>query len=450
MTNLLLQKILEKKNDLKTMLILGAIFLILTILIICMVVSHKKTNSPSKNSITQSSSIEPFQKIAEFNDSATGEAISSLQTNESLESKQINDLKKQNKTLSDELINLNTPSKNPMPVSVNNNQNVSGITEPVSVTQNINALPGEPITNVSVHQNSNQVGISDFSFSYAQGHTQSPSDINCTPKNCVLPGTFARAVMLGAADANASVNGQSNTTPILFRILDHGILPNGYHSNLQGCFVVGEVYGDISSERGEVKLSQISCVLHGKTISKSINGTAYFMGKEGVRGRAIMRNGPLLWNAGVAGMLSGLAQGVQQAQQTQSVSPFGATTTVPSNRIAMSMGAGGVQSAANTLANYYIKRADQYHPIIELNAGTIVNLVFLNKFMLTPDANQSTGAVVTQNSSNHYWKNSNTDSSQNNSNTSSNNNFSYGDEINSNDASHIQNQINEAGENGND
>ncbi|MCX7125442.1 MAG: hypothetical protein NTU49_06805 [Gammaproteobacteria bacterium] len=101
------------------------------------------------------------------------------------------------------------------------------------------------------------------------------------------------------------------------------------------------------------------------------------------------------------------------------------------------------------LAAYYIKRANQYHSVIELNAGTIVNLVFLNKFLLTPHVNQSAGAIVTSHSSNNYWKNS---GSQNNSfenqgiqnNNQNSNSLSYDGAVNSNQASTIQNQINQS------
>ena len=302
---------------------------------------------------------------------------------------------------------------------------------------NLDAL-GNPKSISTGNSNVSMSGISDFSFHY--DHESVDQELqDCRPDNCVLPGTFAKAVLLGAADANASVNGQSNTTPILFKVLGNGVLPNGYRSHLKGCFVVGEVYGDISSERGEVKLAQISCVLDGKTITKSINGTAYFLGKEGIRGKPVMRNGQLLWNAGVAGMLNGLAQGVQQAVTTQSISPLGQTSTVSSDKIGLAMGAGGIQSAANTLANYYVKRADQYHPIIELNSGTLVNLLFLNKFLLTPKKG-SKGAIVTKHQSNRYW---NSDSSEQNDTNAKDdlNNYNYDDSVSRNHINAITRQI---------
>ena len=47
-----------------------------------------------------------------------------------------------------------------------------------------------------------------------------------------------------------------------------------------------------------------------------------------------------------------------------------------------SAGTGGVQSAANTLSEYYINRAEQYQPVISLNGGTKVELVFMEGISL--------------------------------------------------------------------
>ncbi|MCX7125443.1 MAG: hypothetical protein NTU49_06810 [Gammaproteobacteria bacterium] len=370
MANPLLNKILQKKNAKKTVIALGGAGFGVIILLLIVSISHRNAHlvTLAQSNVTPAN-IEPFQKIAEFSQSATGEAISNLQTSESMQSQQITNLAKENKQLTSELKTIGNPvtTQNPIannkfnmapPQSININKtnlmpSVQNTTSPnvqntspevvnLSQSQNLNALPISPDIN-NVSRKTFRPGIADFSFSYDGNNTATQDNAKCTPKNCILPGTFARAVLLGAADADASVNGQSNTTPILFRVLGRGILPNGYHSHLKGCFVVGEVYGDVSSGRGEVKLAQISCIIKGKTISRSINGEAFYLGKEGIYGNTITRNGPMLWNAALSGMLSGLAQGAQQAQQTQSISPLGTTTSVPPSRLAMSMRAGGVQ-----------------------------------------------------------------------------------------------------------
>ena len=221
---------------------------------------------------------------------------------------------------------------------------------------------------------------------YFTYHHKSMSAATCTPTTCVPAGTFARAVILGGADANASVNGQSNTSPILLRLLNNGTLPNGGHSPLKGCFVIAETYGDVSSERGEVRLKRLSCVRpDGKELDKSVEGTVFDVsGKEGIRGKVVMRNGPILLWAGMSGLFSGLGNGLQQAQSTQSVSPLGSTSTISTGNLLQYGAYSGANSALGKLSNYYIKRADQYHAIVEISAGNVVDVLFQSGFSLLP------------------------------------------------------------------
>lgn len=43
---------------------------------------------------------------------------------------------------------------------------------------------------------------------------------------------------------------------------------------------------------------------------------------------------------------------------------------------------GGASKAAQTLSEYYIKRAEQYHPVIPIGAGNEVTVVFRDGFQL--------------------------------------------------------------------
>jgi conjugal transfer pilus assembly protein TraB len=43
---------------------------------------------------------------------------------------------------------------------------------------------------------------------------------------------------------------------------------------------------------------------------------------------------------------------------------------------------GGASKAAQTLSEYYIKRAEQYHPVIPIGAGNEVTVVFQDGFQL--------------------------------------------------------------------
>lgn len=205
-----------------------------------------------------------------------------------------------------------------------------------------------------------------------------------TAKNYVPPGTFAKAVLLNGADTNAGVHGQSDTTPIVMRILDNGTLPNGNRSSLKGCFVTAAAYGDASSERGQIRLQRLSCLRPGDHILDiPIEGTINDMGgNDGIRGHIVMRNQKLIWNAGISGFLSGIGNAMQQSATTQAISPLGITSTIKSGKVFEHSAYGGANTALGKLADYYIKLADMYHPIVQVHAGSQVNIVFLKGFSL--------------------------------------------------------------------
>lgn len=205
----------------------------------------------------------------------------------------------------------------------------------------------------------------------------------------VPPGTYATAVILGGADADASVNGQTHEAPLLFKLLDNGKIPGGGHSKLKHCVVIASTYGDISSERALVRLKHISCKSGANTtIDEEVEGWAWYHGKSGIKGLPYMGDGPMMTWAFLGGSIQGVANALAYNQTTQSISALGSTTTVNSGD-AMQYGAySGMATAGNTLANYYIKRADQYHPVIQVGAGNKVTIVFQTGFFIVPHDKQ--------------------------------------------------------------
>ena len=230
------------------------------------------------------------------------------------------------------------------------------------------------------------------SMRYTYGHKKRKAKDNyrLNPEHYVPSGTFVRAVILGGADADASVNGQSkNNGVMLFKLLQPGTLPNGKRSHLQGCFVTGSSYGDISSERAYVVLDKLSCAEEGKPIiDKTVTGWAFFGGKVGIKGRPLMRDNKVMQWAGISGAMSGIAAAAQYSQSIQSISALGSATTVPSGNIAPYAAYGGASKAADTLSQYYVKRAEQYHPVIQVGSGNLVTIVFKDGFYLEPDEAQ--------------------------------------------------------------
>lgn len=225
------------------------------------------------------------------------------------------------------------------------------------------------------------------SVRFRYGSRKSVNENHLNPAHYVPSGTFVRAVILGGADADASVNGQSkNNGVMLFKLLQPGTLPNGQHSRLQGCFVTASSYGDISSERAYVVLDKLSCAQPNQPIiDKVVTGWAFFGGKVGIKGQPLMRDNKVMQWAGISGAMSGIASAAQYSQSVQSISALGSATVVPSGNIAPYSAYGGASKAAEVLSNYYVKRAEQYHPVIQVGSGNMVTIVFKDGFYLEPD-----------------------------------------------------------------
>lgn len=218
-------------------------------------------------------------------------------------------------------------------------------------------------------------GLSTTKFSY-DSLKKKPTKLPWIPS-----GSFSDAVMIEGADANASVTGQQNTSPVTLRLQGNIQMPNNKEYSADGCFIVGEVWGDISSERGTVRTQSISCVLkNGKHVDMEFQGHVSYQGKNGIRGKPVMRNGMIVGYAGAAGLLSGFGEGIKSAA-TPSVG-LGATADVGAGDVFKQGIGGGASKAADTLSQYWIKRAEQYHPVIDIGAGNQVTVVFQKGFRL--------------------------------------------------------------------
>lgn len=205
-----------------------------------------------------------------------------------------------------------------------------------------------------------------------------------TVENFVPSGTFAKAVLLSGADASAAVNSQTNPDPMLFRIVDNGTLPNDATSHLKDCLLTSAVTGDISSERGKIRFERMSCTKEdGSILDVPVEGyVAGTDGKNGIRGIPVWREGALTERAFIAGTLSGFSDAVQSQYVTTSTSALGSTETINDGDSVKYGVANGFSTASDRLAKYYIQRAEQYHPVIQIGPGVVVDVVFLKGFYI--------------------------------------------------------------------
>jgi conjugal transfer pilus assembly protein TraB len=194
-----------------------------------------------------------------------------------------------------------------------------------------------------------------------------------------LPVSFTRGTLLGGLDAPTGGQAQSNPHPVLIRLSDNSVLPNRFRGEYRDCFVIAAGYGDISSERAYLRTENLSCVRSdGATLEVKIQGSVYGEdGKVGMRGRLVTKQGQMLANALLAGVVSGIGQGLATSSTTYSTSALGTiASSGGSGSDAYRAGIGtGVGKALDRLAQYYIKLAENTFPVIEIDASREVDVV---------------------------------------------------------------------------
>ena len=88
--------------------------------------------------------------------------------------------------------------------------------------------------------------------------------------------------------------------------------------------------------------------------------------------------------AGVSGILTGLGETGKGVSQTTSTSALGSTTSISTEDFGLNLLGNATASVGAKLADYYIGLAEMYHPIVDINPGAMVNIVFLEGFPLDP------------------------------------------------------------------
>tara|TARA_R110000868_G_scaffold189380_2_gene432303 strand:+ start:6683 stop:7969 length:1287 start_codon:yes stop_codon:yes gene_type:complete len=228
--------------------------------------------------------------------------------------------------------------------------------------------------------------------------------------NSYVPsGTFVRGVILGGIDAPTEVYGNNQTRVVTIRFTDGGDMPNGFKGYLKNCVLLASAWGNSSSERVAMRGERLSCVGgKGDIFEKDIIATIYGPdGRQDVRGRVVYPEGKLLGRAFASGALSGFSTGLSNSFVTQSISPLGTTNTVPSSDVFKNGLASGAGKSLDKLSDYYIKRAEQLQPIIQVGSGTLVDVVIQKGFFLNDNVDNNSV-------SNHYTNSNNNNIKQKN------------------------------------
>jgi conjugal transfer pilus assembly protein TraB len=196
-----------------------------------------------------------------------------------------------------------------------------------------------------------------------------------------IPATsYVSGHLLGGIAVSTSVNTQAEPIPVVIKLTGRGNLPKDFAVDIKQCRLLGSCYGDISSERAIIRAEELVCEDKeaGLVISTKVAGVIYGDdGANGIRGVVVSMSDKHLKSAFIGGVLSGFSNTAKN-QNGLNISPLGAISTNKKNiqDIAQDGILGGGSSAAEKLADYYIKQAENISPVILVPGGTKVDVVF--------------------------------------------------------------------------
>jgi conjugal transfer pilus assembly protein TraB len=200
-------------------------------------------------------------------------------------------------------------------------------------------------------------------------------------------GSFVTAALLAGLDAPTGGLAKTNPQPVLLSLLDQGQLPNRFRSRVKDCFVTAAGYGDLASERAYLRLEKLACVLRDGTVIEL--GTQGYVvgedGKAGLRGRVVSKQGRLIALSLVSGVASGIGDAVSQSFTSISTNPLGSVQTVNPEAIAQYGVGQGFAKALDRIAEWYLDRANEIYPVIEVDSGRVVEVVLTDGLDLGVD-----------------------------------------------------------------
>ena len=200
------------------------------------------------------------------------------------------------------------------------------------------------------------------------------------------PNSYAPARVIVGVDASVGVASQTDPLPVVLRITGpaRSVIRRGklLTTDITGCLVNGAARGDLSSEKVYVKLARMTCAQPGGRYAVSeVKGFISFAGKSGVRGRVVSREGSLVSQALIAGIVGGFGRGFSANANsifTGSIGADGKRAGLSSGDILTGGLGQGAGEAADTVSKYLIERAEQYQPVVEMPTGIEVEIVFLD------------------------------------------------------------------------
>ena len=197
-------------------------------------------------------------------------------------------------------------------------------------------------------------------------------------KGFLPAGSFAASTLISGVEAFTGGTAQSQPQPLVIRVDANAVLPNAANYQIKGCHVLASVWGDMSSERVFGRLATLSCTdtANRLVLSEEVEGVLVDSdGKNGIRGQLQDRQGAKLARSLLAGFAQGMSAAFGTAQTTTTQTAMGITSAITGNSF-KAAGYAGAGKAADQLADFYLKQAEATLPVIAVDAGRKISVLF--------------------------------------------------------------------------
>ena len=332
-----------------------------------------------------------FDKNTEFEADKKPEPLL-IQTSSSkvnLNEVRYNKLEEENKKLSKDLNDLKEIFQNNVKDKEENSLSAQNLEERITQLETQVVEQSQLSANVTSSSSSGKEQEGNIIQKHTLTLSENPKLKQLKTVDTTIPaGAFAKTILLSGLDASASMTASSDPRPMLLRLIDHGTLPRKFQSDLKDCHCTAGAYGDLSSERIYARLEKLTCIDRktGEILETQVAGyIAGSDGKAGIRGVVASKDGQFLSRSLMGGIFAGLSNVANPQNRQAQINPFFGTSAFPGSPQVSppSMGAmfasgmaQGATTALDRLSQYYIDRAEQLQPVIQVDAGQVVDIVF--------------------------------------------------------------------------
>ena len=287
-----------------------------------------------------------------------------------------------------------TQQANKIPPPPPNLAGTTGNREGDRVYQGNNSYPGGPARMETAPVVTVMTGLINVGDSKLQAEeVQKEQNNKKKQEDLIIPaGSFVKAQLASGVIAPTGGQGATDPVPALLRVTGLTQLPNFFKADIKNCFLLAETKGNLATETVNFRLKTLSCKKNdGTTLECEVSG--YVTGEngmEGMAGRVVSKQGAIIARAFLAEFASGIGDVFEAQGTTTSITGAGVIESIDPNMALQSGVASGVSEAFSRLGDFYMDLAEQMVPVIEINAGRNVDVVFIKSVDLSKSENEMT------------------------------------------------------------